>query len=207
MAGLAQGLPGVAPQSTPLPGLPGGEPMAPPAEGDVGDEQPNVTPEEQAEYERLVTSGLELIYEGDGVRPGIIELLDEDPTDLIQIFGDDPAFEQFSPVVALAATTAVVCLELARNHREGADGAILYHAGVAMLEELAEVSEQVTGAEITDEQMNDALMMALDLYREAATAEGLLDPAQLEEDFAEIKRADETGDVASVLPGFEGMPQ
>ncbi len=209
MAGLLQGLPGGPPMQ--------GEGMTtsddvPPRgtgadDGDVGEEAPNVSPEEQAQYDKFVTDGLDLIYKGGQVRPGILKLLDEDPSDLIKALGDIEAFDNFSPVVALAATTVIIVLQLVRSAGdEKPSGEIIMHGGTELLEELADLSGNI-GKKFSDEDANKALMLAMDIYRLTAEQEGLLDTEGLKEDFAEIQAADREGRFFEKVPGMKGFVQ
>jgi hypothetical protein len=150
------------------------------------------TPEEQEAFDAFVLVGLGLIYGGGEVKPGILKLLDEDPTDLKKVLGDNPEFENFNPVVALAGAAVVVVLEIVRKG-ENIPDAVILHGGKLILEELANVADEAGSHTFSQEELNRAFYIALDLYREAATSEGLLDPTQLKEEFGQIKAADEQG--------------
>lgn len=193
-----------------------------------GDEDPNVTPEEQKAYEDFVADGLLLIYEGGQVRSGILELLDEDPSDLKQILGEqedwdrpyvDPAryesggdlegeevdtrtrWEAEWPMIALAATAVIVVLELVRRAGENRpDDAIIMHGGKEILEDLANLAEEARIHEYSPEELNKAWLMGMDLWREAAAAEGLIDTEQLKAEFAVIKEADARGEFGGDAP-------
>lgn len=190
----------------------GGSGLAPPRNDAVrddvaADEDGNVTPEEQAAYEEFVLNGYELLYEGGEVRPGILELLDEKPDDLMAVLGN-VELERFSPVVALAATTTIVVLELVRRYGEDQpDGAIILHGGKDLLEELAEIAGLYGSHDYSEEEMSEAFRMGADLYREAAADIGLVDLDALKAEFAEIVAADREGRSAELLPGLDRQPQ
>lgn len=161
---------------------------------DGGEEEPNVTPEEQKAYEGFVADGMLLIYEGGEVRPSILELLDENPADLVAILGDVEALKEFSPVVALAATATVIVLELVRRAGDQRpEDDIIFHAGREILEDLATLAGEAKIHDFSEQEMNKAFYIALDLYREAAAQEGLIDVDQLKAEFEEIKQADAEG--------------
>lgn len=170
-----------------------------------GNAEPNVSPEEQAAYEQFVEAGIALIYGGGEVRPGILQLLDNDPADLIAVLGDNvPELkERFSKVVALAATTVIVVLEVVRNLPEKPDGAILMHGGKAILEDLAELAEQAGQEEFTQDELNTAFLHAVDIYQAVGTEEGFVDKENASQEFAEILNAQEQGQLDKVLPGLE----
>jgi hypothetical protein len=77
------------------------------------------------------------------VRPGILKLLDNDPSDLASAILKAQELQQFSPLVAIAATTVVVSScrdsEARQGHENDSFDDIVMHGGVAILEELAEI--------------------------------------------------------------------
>jgi hypothetical protein len=154
----------------------------------------NVTPEEQAQYDRFVLDGIKLIYEGGKVRQSILDLLDEDPADLIAILGEVEELKQFSPVAALAATTVVLVLELVRRAGDRRpDDSVILHGGKEMLEELAHLAGEAEIHDYSQNELNRAFLIGMDLWRESATTAGLIDIEQLKAEFAEIKTADAQG--------------
>lgn len=168
-------------------------------------EEPNVTPEEQAAFDEFVTTGLELIYEGGQVKPGILKLLDDDPSDLIKILGRDvPELgERFSPVIALAATATIVVMEVVKRLKEHPDGSIIMHAGKELLEELGDLADDVNGKDFTQDELNQAYLHAVDLYQAIGTADGTVDKELASQEFADILNAQEQGQLDKVLPGLE----
>lgn len=180
--------------------------------GDEAGEEPNATPEEQAQYDKFVTDGLSLIYEGGKVREGVLDLLDDDPSDLIAAFGqaDELSPENFGPAVALGAAAAVVVLEIVRNEQDPHEGAIILHGGQAILEELADIAREAGIHEFSPEEVNDALLVGMDLYRAAAERDGLYNPEDAQADAAELQQADAEGrffELAPQLAPFAGGAQ
>lgn len=155
--------------------------------------------EEQARYDEFVKEGYRLMYEGGEAKEGVLKLLDEDPSDLIEVLGNAEELQQFTPVVALAAATAVITLEVAKETGE-TDGVILLHAGKALLEELVELSEASKRREYSEEEMGAAMRMAADLFREAAVEEGLIDLEEAKEEWGELVAADKEGRLGEMLP-------
>lgn len=178
-------------------------------ESDVVDDDdegaPNVSPEEQQAYEDFVSSAMELIYEGGKVNPYILSILDDDPTDIKEIFGevlplDEPTedgttlWEREGPVIALAAAAVVVVLELVRKMGdERPDDTVLAHAASEIVADIADTSNQTGGHKYTDAEASEAYRKAADLWREAASAEGLIDLTQATEEFNQIVAADKAG--------------
>ena len=169
---------------------------------DDGDEEANVTPEEQAAYEALIDSAMELIYSGGEVNPGIVKMLDDDPSDLMAVLGDTEAMAQFSPLVAISATAVMVVLEVVRRGGD-VDDTVIFHAGRAIVEDLVEVAEKVQQADYTPDEVNKCFLMAADLYREVAAQQGLVDENELKAQFEEFVKADKEGRLGELSPELE----
>lgn len=182
-----------------------------------GEEGEAASPEEQADYEALVTTALEAIYEGGTVRPSILELLDEDPKDLKRIFGEalpldepaDPArpgsptiWQAQGPVIALAATGVALMLESLRRLGRQPEGHVILHAGKAIVEELGEVASSAGRKEYGEDELGEAFRKGADLFREAAGAAGMIDMKAVREEFGEIVAADKEGRLGAVVPGL-----
>jgi hypothetical protein len=193
------------------------QPQQDPPQGpnEVGDEeglQPNVSPDEQKAYEEFVLSGMMLIYSKDApdaqpqVRPQILKLLDNDPSDLRAILKADE-LQHFSPLVALAATTAIITLEivnLAGPTDKPADD-IIMHGGAAILTELSEVWMRRNKSQLGEDDVHRALSMAADIYREVGVDQGLVDENALKDQFAALVKADHEGKLAEISPDLAGI--
>lgn len=181
------------------------------------DEGEAASPEEQADYEALVTVALEAIYEGGKVRPSILELLDEDPKDLKAMFGEalpldepaDPArpdgptiWQAQGPVIALAATGVALMLESLRRLGRQPEGHVILHAGKAIIEELGEVAASAGRNDFSEDELGEAFRKGADLFREAAGAAGMIDMKAVREEFGEIVAADREGRLGEVVPGL-----
>lgn len=167
---------------------------APEQDDEAGEEQANVSPEEQAIYEQVVRNGLELIYpqgEDAGISPQVKQGLSADSG---------------NPIVNLA-TTAVVLITGLRDSAKKAGSPIpdeiLYHAGTAIIEELAEVAEATKIHDYSEDDIEQAFYTALDMYRASATQTGDADPEQMKQGFEAIKQADSDGTLGQLLPGIE----
>lgn len=176
---------------------PGGQPDASRIDdSDEQGQQPNVTPEEQAQYDAFVNNGLKVIYGADpnaegggepGARPDILNRLKESS----------------DPLENLANTTVWLVTMLETSAEKGGtqlDDAVVMHGGKAMLEELAEVAEAANIHDYSEKEMEGAWYRGLDLYRETATQDGRVDPETLKQQFGEIQTADEQGRMGDVLP-------
>lgn len=190
---------------------------------EIGDEEgmaPNVSPEEQQQYDDFVLSGLALIYDeppkgepqdggqpqGKGqVRPGILKLLDNDPSDLKGIL-NAKELDQFSPLVAIAAATVVVTVEIQKLAKgEDISDDVVLHGGAAILAELAEIWMRRNKQQLGEDDVHKALAMAADIYREVAADAGLIDENALKDQFADLVKADKEGRLAEVSPDLAGI--
>lgn len=170
------------------------------AEGeDTGDEQepqPNVSPEEQAQYDMVVRNALKIIYpEGEeGAQPTV------SPQVLKGLSGSK------EPVMNLATTAVTIVTGLRDSAKKAgqpiADD-VLFHAGVAIIEELAEVAEAAKIHDYSDKDEEHALYLALDMYRSAGEQSGDVDKEALTQQWGQIVEADKQGRVGDVLPGIE----
>jgi hypothetical protein len=183
---------------------------------EVGDEEglsPNVSPEEQKQYEDFVLSGMAIIYQRspDGkqgqVRPGILKLLDNDPSDLRGILGAKE-MQQFSPLVAIAATAVIITVQIQKlAAEEKPTDDVVMHGGAAILEELAEVWMRRNHQQLGEDDLHKALSMAMDIYREVAADAGLINEGALKDEFQRLVQADKQGKLADISPDLAGINQ
>lgn len=182
-------------QSEPEPGPEGSRPdeMEDAAEGEEVEDESNVSPEEQALYEQTVRNGLTIIYpkgEEAAVAPSVIDTLKSSD----------------NPIVNLASAAVSIVTYLRDSAKEAGQplpDEILYHAGVALCEELAEVAEAEKIFDYSEEQIEQAFYQALDMYRVSGEQTGDVDSEQLKAGFETIRQADAEGRLGEVLPGIE----
>lgn len=173
-------------QPAPAGSVPAGE-AAPESGG-----EPNVTPEEQAVYDQVVTNAYKIIYpEGEEaqVSPKIIASLKA---------SDKPVLN-----LATTAVTLVTALQQsAKASGQPVPGEVLFHAATEIIEDLAEVSEAAKIHDYSEEEMENALYLGLDMYREQATKTGDIDTEQLKEGWEQVKQADASGTMDQFAPGL-----
>lgn len=162
------------------------------------------SPDEQAKYDAFVKAGYAKMYAGGKVNPDVLKMLDNDPADLIAVLGNASEFQKFGPIVALAATAAIITLEVCKQTGEK-DGTIILHGGAAILEDLVEVAGKAGIKDYSEEEMGQAMHMGADLFRHAAQASGLVDLGQAKQDWSEITTADKEGKLTDVIPEFKGV--
>jgi len=153
-------------------------------------ERPNVSPEEQAQYEEFVANAMEIIYprgEEGAVSPQVIEQLSA---------GDD----RIEALAQTAVQLTIAVEDSAEKAGPQLDDSVVMHGGIAILEELAEIAEAAKVHDYSEDEMQGATYRAMDLYRELGEQSGKVDPDALKAQFGEIMDADKRGDVQSVLP-------
>jgi hypothetical protein len=139
--------------------------------------------------------------EGSEVRPEILQALQVAPE------GGQPQEGAPNPAILALAQSAVTIIsqldDSSRQANQPIPDEILYHAGVGVIEELAEIAEAAKIYDYSEEDMTGALAQAVDMYREKAIADGRTTKETLEGQFGEINQAEATGQLGSLLPGLE----
>lgn len=177
MAGLLDQRPQRAPaqQGAPLP--------------DEGEEVgEGVTEDEQRSYNEFVTNGMTLIYD-EKAMPGLLEAMGGDG----------------NPVEGLANAAVTIVTRLddsARQAGQEISGDVKMHGAVELIEQLAELAQEGGVHEYSEEEMESALYMAMDIYRDAAKAKGTLPTEELKQDFGALMAADQQGALDQMVPGL-----
>ena len=177
MAGLMNN--GAPPQGGPPPaaGAPQGQPPA---------DNSNVSPEEQAQYDSFVTNAMSLMNDEKGVQ-NLLKSIEGD--------GD--------PIKGLANAVASIVMRVedsAVKAGEEISGDVLMHGGAEILEQAADLSEQVGGHAFTPEEMESATYMAMDLYRESRGDK--IDQGEQGESMQELQAAEADGSLEKQIPGI-----
>lgn len=142
------------------------DPTQPPPE--TGQEQPqgaepNVTPEEQAQYDEFVTNAMKLIYQGKEVTPAVLEQLRGKWKDVEPSLGKMPEEERpldpKEPIdnIAVAAAAVILSLEAsAASMNKRVDPVVLFHGGAEILEQLADIAKAASIHDFTTDEMSGA---------------------------------------------------
>lgn len=161
----------------------------------------NASPEEQAQYEQFVTNSHQLLYqqgrEGGEIRPEVLQSLQVGEQGQ-QGDGPNPA------IMALAQTAVNVVSQLDDSAREAGSPVsddVLYHGATAVIEELAEIAQAAQIHDFSEDELNGALMQAIDLYRPKLIESGRTNEETLKAQFEEINQAEAAGKLGDVLPG------
>lgn len=170
---------------------PPGEEMPPEApEGEEmaeGEEESNVPPEEQQQYDQFVANGMNIIY-SDEAMPQLLETLKGDG----------------NPVEGLANALVAVVSRLddsAKGAGLDVEGDIKMHGGKELMDQLVELAETAGVHEYTPDEVESAFFMALDLYRENQMQQGTLPTEELSQDMSELVQADQEGRLEEIAPG------
>lgn len=185
----------------------GGLMRAPETPGPQEEESSNVSPEEQAQYDKFMNNALEIIFpqgEEAQVSEAVLNDLSGKPDpEAAQLFAEaQPPLEQ-SPIDNLASSTVQIVLMLEGSAQQsGAEIAddVVFHAGKDILEHLAEVAEAAGIYDYQEEEMEGAFFRALDLYRISSPR---VDQQALTQEFQQIQRADQDGSLSQLLPGID----
>lgn len=167
-------------------------------------EEPNVSEEEQRSYEDFVLAGMALIYKGGRVRPEVLQMLDKDPSDLRAVLTESEELQQFSPMLAVAATAVIIVLQLMRvAGEEKPSDAVIFHGGRALVEELAAIWSAHNKKQMSQSDVNHAFAQAADLYREAGTEQGYVNEEELKQVWGQVVAADKEGRLGEVAPAID----
>lgn len=165
-------------------GMPNQTVAANPDLGEDQGEQPNVSPELQAQYEKFVTNGLTLIEKAS---PQLIKRM--------QVAQN--------PVEALATATVQVVTRLEDSAAKAGQQLapeVLIHGGLEIMGTLAEAAEAAGVHTFTEEEIESASFAAMDQY--GTLREGMLDKAAIGRDFQAMMEADKAGKLDEVMPGL-----
>lgn len=157
------------------------------------EEEPNVSPEEQAQYDSFVKNGMNLIYDEKGMDK-LVESLDGDG----------------SPVEGLANTLVTVVMRLedsAADAGHPVSGDVVMHGGAEIMGLMAEMSSEAGVHEFSDAEQESAWYMAQDQYRSMRQEQGVLPVEQLQADMNEMLQAEQAGTLGEMLPGIEEYAQ
>ncbi|MCH8141600.1 MAG: hypothetical protein IH908_08390 [Proteobacteria bacterium] len=150
-----------------------------------GEEQPNVSPEEQAEYDAIVNNAYNLLYENI-------------PTTLESIAGGG------DPVTGLAQTVANTMSRLVNSATKAGkkfSGAVILHAGVEILEDLASLAQDSGIHDFTPDELESATYLAAETFRDLQQKAGNLDPNVAAGDLEALQQAEADGTLDQIIPG------
>jgi hypothetical protein len=158
---------------------------------DGSDQQPNVSPEEQQQYNQFVQNGMQLLYTPDGkVEPEVLKRLST---------GD-------KPIDTLAQTGVWLVMMLEQNAKQKGvqiTDDVIMHGGRELFEQLADIDNNAGIHDFKQAELQGAWYNALDMYRESNSGPGdRIDPQQASAAFEALNEADKEGRADELVPGF-----
>lgn len=155
------------------------------------EETPNVSPEEQSQYDMFVKNGMELLYRKDGtIEPEVLKRLSTGK----------------KPIDTLAQTAVWLVMMLEQSAKQkGQDISddVIMHGGRELLEQLADVDSHAGIHDFQQAELQGAWYNALDMYRESNSEPGdRFKPEEAAGAFEALNEADKEGRADEVVPGF-----
>jgi hypothetical protein len=156
------------------------------------EETPNVSPEEQQQYDVFVENAMQLLYSEDGeVEPEVLARLSTGK----------------KPIDVLAQTAVWIIMiveEDAKKNNMPIEDDVLFHAGREIVEQLIDIAEAAGIHTYKEAEIQGAWYQALDMYREANSDEtGRINPDEAAGAFEALNEADKEGRADEIIPGFE----
>ncbi len=156
------------------------------------EETPNVSPEEQREYDLFIENAMQILYGTEGkVEPEVLKRLSTGS----------------KPIDVLAQTTVWLVMMLdgdAQRNGVAISDDVLFHGARDIMELLIEISEAAGLHTYKEAEIQGAWYMALDMWREANSDEGdRFNAEEAASQFEALNEADKEGRADEVLPGFE----
>ena len=158
-----------------------------PANAEVGDEG-SVSPEEQKSYDEFVTNGMSLLH-NEKALSGLLKAMKGDG----------------NPVEGLANTVASIVMRVEDSaQKKGIEisGDVIMHGGTELLEQAAELAEKAGVHKFSDDEIESALYLAMDIYRTTRQQHGKLPTEQFGQDMQELQAAEQDGSLEKMIPGI-----
>lgn len=153
----------------------------------------SVSAEEQQQYNRFVGNGMQMMFAEEGLST-VVESLKGDG----------------NPVEGLANSVVAVVTRLedsAKQAGEAVSGDVLYHGGVELLEQLADLAKVAGVHDFSEDEMESAMYLALDTYRITREQDGGLPQDRMKADMQELEQAERDGTLDQLLPGIQQFAQ
>lgn len=156
-----------------------------------GEEEPNVTPEEQAAYEQFIDHGRQLLYDAKAL-----------PTVQKAVMADANRPEGAPPEGLASSIITVTQRIVAGAEKSGNQIApdVIHHAGMALVEDLADFSSEKGWHDYSAEEIEAGMMRYTELL--GPMMEGRIDPEQKAAELQQLVDADAKGELASQFPGL-----
>ena len=167
--------------------MPQDQPQAMPQGDEMGGMTQQASPEEQKQYELIVGSAFNMIYDKK-MLPKITKILEG---------GGDPN-------AGLARAASLVMTKIftgAKQAGQEFSGDVMFHAGTEIFEDLAELSKEAGIHDFSQnpDDLEGAYFLTLDQFRMDMQDAGALDTESAKADFAKLQQMDATGDLEQMF--------
>lgn len=156
------------------------------------DREPNVSPEEQQQYDAFVKNAMQIMYRDDGQpEPEVLQRLSTGK----------------KPIDTMAQTLVWLVMMVeqdAKRQGQMLDDAVVMHGASEIMEHLIDLSDAAGLHKWKQAEMQGAWYQALDMYAEAndSAEGGRFNKEEAAAEFAELQAADQEGRLDEVIPGF-----
>lgn len=162
---------------------------------DSQQDTPNVTPQEQAQYDTIVTGALKMIFDPKGIGQIITKLAAGGTQQIAQTIGH---------------TAAMILQSLeggVKQQRKDVDPAILFHAAGDVIQSLIEVaiSCKLMTPEQTDDVTKRAMFEGLKVWQTKMQADGEMTPEVSQQAASDLKNMAQQGQQAGPPQGSQGI--
>lgn len=149
-------------------------------------ERPNVTPEEQAQYDDFMDKLLQVAYNAKFF-PQVLDRIKG---------GSDPREGLASVTVAIVKRVA----DAAKQSGKPFSTDVVFNGGAELLEDLADTAGKAGVHDFSQDELEGALYRAMDIYREQGG--DLSQDPNIQADFGQLMQADQAGALDQVVPGL-----
>lgn len=165
-------------------------------EQEMPEAEPNVSEEEQAQYDAFVENAAEIMYTKEGgPEPEVLGRLST---------GKKPIDTMAQTLVWLV----MLVEQDAKRQGQEIDDGVIFHAAAEILEMLIELSEAAGLHTWKEAEIQGAWYNALDMYREANSGPGgRIDEQEAASAFEALDAADKEGRADEIIPGFNQLAE
>ena len=179
----------------------------------VSEEDGNVTPEEQAQFDQFADNMFKLIYTADDkggqVRPEVLQALQAANEQQAENLKGQAAPPHIITLATLAVEITQRLDDTAREAGQPLEDSVLIEGGKTVIEELGQVAEAAGIYDYSEDDLSGALAVAADMYRDKAIADGRATEDGLKQEFSGLLEADDAGTLNEFtgvnIPQKEGM--
>jgi hypothetical protein len=181
---------GMQPDPSAMSGQPAGLGARGAAPGGLDNSGDQVTPEEQALYDKFVSMALIALYDQKTI----------DQSAQMIASADDPTIA----VAEVASSVALRVLADAQDNGVELTGDVLLHGGKEIVEAAIEVAEKVSGVDFDDQMMEASFFAAADMFKAEAEKMGMYGDDAKAEDIQAIEQMKASGQLEQMIGQMQG---